>query len=44
MGTDWLIVIALIILAFGIQHNRNDIDELKRQINKLKEDKKGDEQ
>ena len=44
MGTDWLIVIALIILAFGIQHNRNDIDELKRQINKLKEDKKRDEQ
>jgi hypothetical protein len=44
METDWLIVIALIVLAFGIQHNRNDIDELKRQINKLKEDKKGDEQ
>ena len=41
METDWLIVIALIIIAFGIQHNRNDIDELKRQINKLKEDKKG---
>jgi hypothetical protein len=40
METDWLIVIALIIIAFGVQHNRNDIDELKRQINKLKEDKK----
>lgn len=36
MGTDWLTVITLIVLAFGIQHNRNDIDELKRQINKLK--------
>ena len=36
MGTDWLIVIALIIIAFGIQHNREDIDELKRQIEKLK--------
>lgn len=44
METDWLIVIALIILAFGIQHNRNDIDELKRQINKLKGDKKGGEE
>ena len=44
METDWLIVIALIILAFGIQYNRNDIDELKRQVNKLKEDKKGGEQ
>ena len=44
METDWLIVIALIVIAFGIQHNRNDIDELKRQINKLKEDKKGSEQ
>ena len=44
METDWLIVIALIVLAFGIQHNRNDIDELKRQINKLKEDKKGRQQ
>lgn len=41
MGTDWLIVIALIILAFGVQHNRNYIDELKRQINKIKGDKKG---
>lgn len=38
METDWLIVIALIVLAFGIQHNRNDIDELKRQIKKLKGD------
>jgi len=36
METDWLTVIALIVFAFGIQHNRNDIDELKRQINKLK--------
>lgn len=36
METDWLIVIALIILAFGIQHNRNDIDKLKKQIEKLK--------
>lgn len=25
-----------IIIAFGVQHNRNDIDELKRQIDKLK--------
>jgi len=36
METDWLIVIALIIIAFGVQHNSNDIDELKRQIKKLK--------
>lgn len=36
MVTDWLILIALMILAFGVQHNRNDIDELKSQIKKLK--------
>ena len=36
MGNEWLLVIAIIIIAFGVQHNRNDIDELKRQIDKLK--------
>ena len=41
METDLLLFVLIIIIAFGVQHNRNDIDELKRQINKLKEDKKG---
>ena len=36
METDWLLFLLIIIIAFGVQHNRNDIDELKRQINKLK--------
>ena len=44
METDWLLFLLIIIAAFGVKHNRNDIDELKRQINKLKEDKKGCEQ
>ena len=32
MGTDCLLFVLIIIVAFGVQHNRNDIDELKRQI------------
>ena len=36
METDLLLFVLIIIIAFGIQHNRNDIDELKRQIDKLK--------
>jgi len=44
MGTDCLLFVLIIIIAFGVQHNRKDIDELKRQINKLKGDKKGGKQ
>jgi hypothetical protein len=36
MEIDWLLLVLIIILAFGVSYNRNDIDELKRQINKLK--------
>ena len=43
METDWLLFVLIIIVACGVKHNRNDIDEVKRQINKLKEYKKGGE-